>query len=179
MAAPRERAPLTRLRTAPSQAEPVRWLCAPCHVLYGAALYFRAATASLTDQYQPGIGALRFAVQPGWLLLVLLCATLLARKPFWPRLTSCVAGGALMLCALLLLWMTLGTPDTTASSTWQPLAARELASTLKIALFSPWFSNRSIGTTLGSALWATAVLAISWKISTRSRLSSTPTSLPD
>jgi hypothetical protein len=130
--------------------------------LYGAALYFQVATASLYDTHQPGIEALRRTLQPGVVLVLVSLLAWLRKSPWTIQLSRWVNGGAVLCCALMLMAVTLhsGTPPQ-----WQPPEDRSLWSTLEQAILHPSFSNRSTFSAVKSGLFAAVLLmgAMRWR----------------
>ena len=133
--------------------------------LYGGMLYFRVATASLDDRYQPGIEALRLYASPGLLLGVLTLGGLVFRASVVARVAQRACVAALVVCVLLF-----GVVFTHSGSyhPWVFPEARTLAGTVQTALFSPTFSNRSTIFIIVSAGVALFWLAVSsWAVRTR------------
>lgn len=136
------------------------WRCAPWLALYAALLYAQAATASLTDAYQPGMERLRWLTRPGWLLLGLLALAWLRPQARLASQLVCICAGAALLCAALAAWLVWLDAPGRAANTWLPPQARNLGTVLHTALWTPSFSNRSLGATLGNAIWALAACAL-------------------
>jgi hypothetical protein len=65
------------------------------------------------------------------------------------------SAGAILVCALMLAFIA-GHGD--SPKTWQPPGDRSLSSTVRVALFQPSFSNRSIGSVVGYGFLALLVL---------------------
>lgn len=126
-------------------------------LLYGMTLYFRAATASLHDGYQPGIEALRLYASPGLLLGVLTVLAVISRSAFPARTAVHACLAALVVCALML-----GVVSSHPGNrdTWVFPQQRSLESTVHTALFTPNFSGRSKGSIAGSAIVALCWLGV-------------------
>lgn len=106
--------------------------------LYAGFMYFQAATASIGEDYQPGISRVQLLLSPGLLLLLLVLAGWLTRNGFIRRLAQIVTGGAIVICLLIILFIYTG-----GDSTETIEVPRMLSSTIYKALFYPNFSNRS------------------------------------
>jgi hypothetical protein len=115
---------------------------------YAAMLYFQTATASLHDEYQPGIEAMKAWISPGALLLILVAGAAFLRSSFVLQIAKSSCKAALLVCVLLFLLVSVHRGN---RNTWVFPQQRSLEGTARIALFSPNFSNRSTGTVLGSA----------------------------
>lgn len=126
---------------------------------YVAGVYFHAATASLSDAYQPGLSSLKRFVQPD---LALWALPLIAYGLKSAHLAKCAQRCALVglvCCALLYVLCWFHSPE--AGISWVAPADRTLAGTIHQSLFSPSFSNRSLGSITGSAILA----AMAWQLS--------------
>jgi hypothetical protein len=122
--------------------------------VYVVALYFRAATASLNDQYQPGIELLQLMVWPGALLVGVIASASLGRSELAWSIAWRVCVGAILACLLLLLFVAAHEPK---PRPWVFPADRTLQGTVHRSLFNPSFSNRSTGSIVGSAMFAAAM----------------------
>jgi hypothetical protein len=127
----------------------------PFLVLYALALYFQAATASLSNTYQPGIKLLQVVISPSGLLLLVFLVACLRKSYAAARVAMATSAGAILVCALMLAFIA-GHGD--SPKTWQPPGDRSLSSTVRVALFQPSFSNRSIGSVVGNGFLALLVL---------------------
>jgi hypothetical protein len=135
-------------------------------LIYAVALYFRVATASLTDSYQPGIEALRKGIWPSVVLWGPLAVALVRKSPAWMDATRAISAGALVCCVVLLLLVKLGgdaAPGRVAGE------GRSLGATVRIALVQPSFSNRSVGSLIGSAAVASITCLASFALGRRAR----------
>ena len=117
----------------------VGWLVLFASV-YGALLYFRAATASLFDDYQPGIELLRQWLNPLWIAAVVWLAALIKGTAVWTQFARDSAATALLLCLLMYL---LVASHRGTQNPWQFPQERTLTNTVQIALLAPNFSSRS------------------------------------
>lgn len=117
-------------------------------LLYGVMLYFRVATASLHDNYQPGIEVLQTWISPGFLLGVVLGIAALFRSVDSIRTAVRSSLAALIICALMFGFVVVHSGN---SNTWVFPQDRTLKGTIHTALFRPSFSNRSITTIIISA----------------------------
>lgn len=133
-------------------------------VLYASALYFQAATASLSNIYQPGIESLRVSVSPGGLLVVVFLVACIRKSFVVAHLAMLTSAGAILVSVLMLAFVAGhgGSPNT-----WRFPEARSLSGTVRLALFQPSFSNRSIGSVAGNGFLALFVLAGSAYLSRR------------
>ena len=120
--------------------------------IYFAGVYFHAATASLSDAYQPGLGVLKRWVQPEILLWVPLLLAYCAKSARLAYLAKWCGLGGLACCGVLFVFCSLHAPS--GSSSWVAPEARSLGRTVYTALLLPSFSNRSLGTIVGSAIFA-------------------------
>jgi hypothetical protein len=121
---------------------------------YAVALYFRAATASLDDQYQPGIESLQLVIWPGALLVGVIASASLSQSELAWSVARRVCVGAVAVCLLLLLFVAAHEPK---PRPWVFPADRTLQGTVHRSLFTPSFSNRSTGSIVGSAIFAAAM----------------------
>lgn len=126
----------------------------PVLVLYALALYFQAATASLSNTYQSGIELLRAVISPSGLLLLVFLVACLRQSYAIARVVMATSAGAILVSALMLAFIA-GHDD--SSKTWQFPEARSLSGTVQAALFEPSFSNRSIGSVVGNGFLAMLV----------------------
>ncbi|WP_143226736.1 hypothetical protein [Acidovorax sp. 62] len=140
---------------------------APVLMLYALALYFQAATASLSNTYQPGIKLLQAVISPSGLLLLVFLVACLRKSYAAARVAMATSAGAILVSALMLAFIA-GHGD--SPKTWQFPGARSLSSTVQVALFQPSFSNRSIGSVVGNGLLALLVLGGSVYFSRRLRI---------
>lgn len=124
--------------------------------LYGTALYFRIATASLDDAHQPGIESLQAMARPGAVLAMVSLLGWLHRSLWAIQLARWVNGGATLCCAVLL-GVTL--VHRGGLHRWQPPESRTLSRTVEQSLLHPSFSNRSTYSAIGSGLFALALFA--------------------
>lgn len=141
---------------------------------YATGVYFRAATASLSDAYQPGLDSLKRYVLPGIAMWVL---PLIAYGLKSVHLAKCAQRCALLglaCCALLYVLCWLHSPE--AGISWVAPADRTLAGTIHQSLFKPAFSNRSLGSIAGSAILAAMawLLGASIERKLKQRASATP-----
>lgn len=133
-------------------------------LVFAAQLYVCAATASLTEQYQPGIRWLGIWANPFWMLLAL--GALLAVASAWPARRQFLARPAQHLLA----W-TLGISVVTGLSLvvssalglecqegWRP--GRGLFETLRTSTLCPSFSLRSYAQAWYAALFSVGLFAI-------------------
>lgn len=128
------------------------WVVSTVLFLYSASVYFDAATASLSDAYQPGLDAFKLCVQPGlWLLLPLLLAYCMKTQQAAQVALWCGIGG-LVCCGILFAFCSLHMPR--GGSSWVAPEMRTLGRTLHAALLLPSFSNRSLGSIAGSGIFA-------------------------
>src|SRR5690554_4722621 len=74
-------------------------------LVYGAGVYFRAATASLHDDYQPGIEAVRLWVWPGAVLISVVAFAGLTRSALLWLIARWVCVGAVVVCLFLLVFV--------------------------------------------------------------------------
>ncbi len=139
----------------------------PVLMLYALALYFQAATASLSNTYQPGIELLRAVISPSGLLLLVFLVACLRKSYAAARVATVTGAGAILVCALMLASIA---SHGDSPITWQPDGARSLSSTVQVALFQPSFSNRSIGSVVGNGFLALLVLGGSVYFSRRRRI---------
>lgn len=128
---------------------------------YAAGVYFHAATASLSDAYQPGLSSLRRYVQPDLALWALPLIAYGLKSVHLAKFAQRCALVGLACCALLYVLCRLHSPE--AGIPWVAPADRRLAGTIHQSLFSPSFSGRSLGFVAGSATWA----AMAWVLSIR------------
>ena len=128
---------------------------------YAAGVYFHAATASLSDAYQPGLDSLKRYVQPGIALWVLPLIAYGWKSVHLTKVAQRCALGGLVCCAMLYVFCSVH--QSTAGMSWVAPADRTLASTVQRSLFSPSFSGRSMGSITGSAIFA----AMAWGLSIR------------
>ena len=133
---------------------------------YAAALYFRVATASLTDAYQPGIEALRGAVWPSVVLWVPLALALVFKSAVWMEASRAISAGAVVCCAVLLLLVKLSGGAAPGRIGGE---SRSLSTTVRVALLQPRFSNRSVGSLIGSAAGASLACLASLALVRRAR----------
>ena len=127
-------------------------------LLYGMTLYFRAATASLHDGYQPGIEALRLYVNPGLQLGLITAGAVTSRSAFPARVAVHACLAAIATCALMLAVVSSHPGN---RNTWVFPQQRSLESTVHTALFTPNFSGRSKSSIAGSAIVALCWLGVS------------------
>ncbi|MFG5778100.1 hypothetical protein ACFIQF_13585 [Comamonas sp. J-3] len=131
-------------------------------LLYLVGIYVLAATASLYDNYQPGIEALKRWLQPGLLLTAALAFACFGKSLETAQSAQRLALAALAACGLLLLVISQHESSHRIGHVWPE--QRTLGSTLMRALFQPSFSGRSKLTTTVSGLWALLVLLVaSWR----------------
>lgn len=131
-------------------------------LLYLVGIYVLAATASLYDNYQPGIEAFKLCLQPGLLLTAALAFACSGKSLATAQSAQRLALAALAACGLLLLVISQHESAPRIGHVWPQ--QRTLGSTLMQALFQPSFSGRSKLTTIVSGLWALLVhLAASWR----------------
>ena len=125
---------------------------------YAVGVYFHAATASLSDDYQPGIERLKLSIQPGLVLLLpLLLAWLLkARGLIQIAQWSSLCG--LLACLVVLVFC--ASHGQSGGVQWVAPNHRSLTTTVQQALFQPSFSSRSVGSVLGSAVFAMGLLML-------------------
>ncbi len=128
-------------------------------LLYSAMLYFRVATASLSDDYQPGIEVLQAWLSPGLLLAVVVLWAIVFRSSLSARVAVYACFSALMICAFM---YPLVAQHSGNSNAWVFAQNRSLENTLHTALLRPNFSNRSKGSIVGSAGVALFWLGISF-----------------
>lgn len=133
-------------------------------VAYTLALYFQAATASLSNAYQAGIELLRSVVSPGGLLMAVFLVACLRKSYAASRVAMLASAGAVLVSALMLA-LVVGHQGN--SNTWQFPEARSLSGTLHQALCRPSFSNRSVASVAGSGVLALLVLGGSAYLSRR------------
>ena len=133
---------------------------------YAMALYFQAATASLTDDYQPGIGLLITIVSPTGLLLATLLVACLRKTGSSARIAVLTCAGAVAVSVLLLAFVHV---HEGAPGTWRFPESRSLGGTVRLAVFQPRFSNRSEGSVVGSGVCAALLLAASVRLARRRR----------
>ena len=145
-------------------------------MLYALALYFQAATASLSNAYQPGIEVLRAVVSPGGLLLVVFLIACLRKSYAAIRVATLASAGALFVSTLMLVVVA---GHGGSLNTWQFPEARSLSGTVYLALFQPSFSNRSIGAVAGNGFLALLALGGSAYLSRRRHNQSVQRTGPD
>ena len=136
-------------------------------LIYAAMLYFRAATASLDDHYQPGISTLQSWFMPGALLFALTLVAVAFRSVLAAQVAVFTNLSAIVICAFLLIFVIShpGNPNS-----WVFPQHRTLQTTIHTALFSPNFSSRSKGSIIGSAVVASCFLGISCLVLRRRKL---------
>ena len=136
-------------------------------LIYAAMLYFRAATASLDNHYQPGISTLQNWFMPGALLFALTLVAVAFRSVLAAQVAVFTNLSAIVICAFLLIFVIShpGNPNS-----WVFPQHRTLQTTIHTALFSPNFSNRSKGSIIGSAVVASCFLGISCLVLRRRKL---------
>ena len=135
--------------------------------VYAAMLYFRAATASLDDQYQPGISTLQSWFIPGALLFALTLVAVVFRSVLAAQVAVFTNLSAIVICALLFVFV-ISHPGNRNS--WVFPQHRTLQTTIHTSLFSPNFSNSSKGSIIGSAVVALCFLGISGLVLRRRKL---------
>lgn len=140
---------------------------APVLMLYALALYFQAATASLSNTYQPGIKLLQAVISPSGLLLLVFLVACLRKSYAAARVAMATSAGAILVSALMLAFIA---SHGDSPKTWQFPGARSLSSTVRVALSQPSFSNRSIGSVVGNGFLALLVLGGSVYFSRRRRI---------
>ncbi|MBB6578397.1 hypothetical protein HNP33_002479 [Comamonas odontotermitis] len=126
---------------------------------YVIGVYFHAATASLFNEYQPGIGTLKVCVQPGLMLFLPLLFAYFKKSKSAAEIAVWSSMFGLISCLVLLLLCSLHVQS--GGVHWIALENRSLAGTVYRALFQPSFSNRSFGSTTGSAIFASLVCILS------------------
>ena len=131
---------------------------------YTLMLYFRAATASLSDYYQPGIEALMAWVSPGLLLAVLVMSTTFTNSYVLVQLAKRSCQAALVVCLLLFVYVS---GHSAQQTSWVFPENRTLESTVRKAITTPSFSNRSKGSILGSTVVAGFWLGVASLVSRR------------
>lgn len=143
-----------------SVPEFIAWplLATASSMLYAAMLYFRAATASLDDGYQPGIEALQAWARPSLLLAIAPLLAIGTRSTFMTRLAVANSICATLICAILLVVVSVHPGN---ANTWQFPQDRSLEETIRIALISPNFSGHSKGRIVVSGAIALTWLCIS------------------
>jgi hypothetical protein len=134
---------------------------------YALLLHFRVATASLYDDYQPGIEALRAWVSPGLLLAVLVMSTALTGSYVLVKLAKRSCQAALVVCLLLFVYVS---GHSASRTSWVFPEHRTLEATVLTAISHPSFSNRSKGSIIGSAIVAGFWLGVSSFVLRRRRL---------
>lgn len=141
---------------------------------YVAGVYFHAATASLSDAYQPGLSSLKRYVQPDLALWVLPLIAYGWKSVHFAKCAQRCALVGLACCAFLYALCWLHTPE--AGISWVAPADRTLAGTIHQSLFKPAFSNRSLGSIAGSAILAAMawLLGASIERKLKQRASGTP-----
>ena len=123
--------------------------------LYGALLYFHAATASLRDTYQPGIETMQLLSAPEAILLLILLVSVVVKQHWLAIFAFYCSIGAFVACAIL--FVLIATHDGN-TNTWASPDDRTLQKTVITAMFEPSFSGRSTGRVLSNG--AIAVLSI-------------------
>ena len=136
-------------------------------LIYAAMLYFRAATASLDDHYQPGISTLQSWFMPGALLFALTLVAVAFRSVLAAQVAVFTNLSAIVICTFLLIFV-ISHPGNRNS--WVFPQHRTLQTTIHTALFSPNFSSRSKGSIIGSAVVASCFLGISGLVLRRRKL---------
>ncbi|THT98807.1 hypothetical protein E9531_13500 [Lampropedia puyangensis] len=136
-------------------------------LVYAAMLYFRAATASLDDHYQPGISTLQSWCMPGALLFGLTLVAVAFRSVLAAQVAVYTSISAIIICAFLLIFVISHSGN---RNSWVFPQQRTLQTTIHTALFSPNFSNRSTGSIIGSAIVASCFLGISGFVLRRRKL---------
>jgi len=137
-------------------------------------LYFRVATASLYDGYQPGIEHARTLVSPGLLLALLVCSALVSRSVLVSRIALHTSLCALVICFYVFIGVSLHGGNQNPSVFAKD---RTLTSTVHTALFSPNFSGRSKGSIISSAVFALGALAVVLFVRRKRQLTKEPTRL--
>jgi hypothetical protein len=143
-------------------------------LVYIAGVYFHAATASLSDAYQPGLSSLRRYVQPDLTLWALPLIAYGLKSVHLAKIAQRCALVGLACCVLLYVLCWVHSPE--AGSSWVLPADRTLAGTIHQSLFNPSFSNRSLGSIAGSAILAAMawLLGASIERKLKQRASATP-----
>ena len=135
----------------------------PFLILYALMVYFRAATASLHDEYLPDIEAIRWSVSPGLLLFLLAASALITKSGTVSGLAFRASVGGALICLLILvgvpLYSTIFVPP---GSGWLPRESRSLQVVLEKAMLAPSFSNRSYGYLVGCIIVAAFSAWLSW-----------------
>lgn len=135
---------------------------------YLAGVYFRAATASLSDAYQPGLGRLKPYVQPDLALWALPLLAYGLKSATLAKVAQRCALIGLACCAMLYVFCSLHVAS--AGVHWVDPMDRTLAGTVHQSLFQPSFSNRSLGSITGSAISAAMAYFTSTSVSRKLKL---------
>ena len=138
---------------------------------YAIALYFHAATASLTEAYQPGIGLLRAVTSPAAVLLAVWLVAGLIRTDASLRVATSTCAGAIVVAVLLGVWVA---GHHGSARAWQFPEARSLTATVRLAVFEPQFSNRSLMAIVANGVLAGLLLCSALLVSRRRRCASLP-----
>ena len=125
---------------------------------YVGGVYFRAATASLSDDHQPGMESLKLCIQPGLVLLLPLLLAWLTKARGFMQVARWSSVCGLFACIVLLVFCVSHGPSSGVQ--WLAAGTRSLATTVQQALFQPSFSNRSVASVAGSAVFAMGLLML-------------------
>ena len=117
-------------------------------------LYFQAATASLSDAYQPGIEFLRNVVRPAWVVLAVLLVASMWGSATGLRIARLTCAGAAIFALCLAIGVSVheGSPRA-----WVLPEGRSLKESVRLAMLEPQFSNRSLVTITVNGLFAALV----------------------
>ena len=133
-------------------------------LMFAGMLYFRAATASLHDHYQPGFEEMRWLVSPGVFISLIVVAAVLAGSRFAARLAYRCSLISLVVCTAMVIFSVSYRGD---EGHWSLSQDRNLESTIQTALLSPDFSNRSTLYSIGIALVTAICLRFSARLCSR------------
>ena len=134
-------------------------------LLYFACVYFRAATASLFDKYQPGIEALVQSVQPGLVLLVPLVVAYCAKTKSSAHVALWAGLAGVAACTVL--WLFCAMHESKGAPRWVPPSERILANTVTNALLRPSFSGRSLLSIGQSVVFAVVISGMAFVLGRR------------
>jgi hypothetical protein len=148
-----------------------RFLLGAAHVVLGillvVCLYVYSATASISDEYSPGISAFRLRLHPllliGCLIVVPMVVGWLG-PPAWratSQLTDRLAVTAFVVSTVFLLGLVVAALAGVHCLAAPPAPPRELVTMLRHALGCPEFSNRSFSAPLWAASVSLAIVFIS------------------
>ena len=133
-------------------------------LVFAGMLYFRAATASLHDRYQPGVEEIRWLVSPGIFISLIVVAAVLTGSRFAARLAYRCSLVSLVFCTAMVILSVSYRGD---KIHWSLSQDRNLESTIQTALLSPDFSNRSTLYLIGISLVAPICLRFSARLCSR------------